>query len=229
MPIGGWRRSSDRRWGDWSHEFVAAEVGSLEGLASADRIELIPPVRQVCPHCGHDDPENLTWEVEGPGLWRYRCVDPSHGDPYDWLTTGKDALSGVGAGGDGLADQLGIYDDLLACFTPDGPLLEYGVVEYLYATENPAAYRDLVNRYSHTRRGPTKFSASAFIGAALGRLYREGLLRRVDFKATGSWRFNGRLTAQSLAGSNKDAVETWEQFAIGRGLDPNDWPVTLLG
>ena len=188
----------------------------------------MPPVHQVCPLCGHDDAEYLSWEVEGPGLWRYVCTDPSHSEPYAWLTTGKDALQG-GGGGDGLADQLGIYDDLLACFAFDGPLLEYGAVEYLYATQNPHPYQDLVSRYSHTRLGPTRFSASAFIGAALGRMYREGLLRRVDVKATGYWRFNGRLTAMSLAASQNDLVVTWEQFALERQLDPEDWPLALLG
>src|SRR5262245_25146624 len=92
------------------------------------------PHRQVCPLCALDDDDLVTWDVEGPGLWQFTCVNPAHGE-YSWLTTGRDALST--GGHEGLSEELGLYDDLLHCFAVGDPLLEYGIVEFRYATAYP--------------------------------------------------------------------------------------------
>lgn len=188
------------------------------------------PHRQVCPLCALDANDLVTWDVEGPGLWRFTCVacvNPAH-DDYSWLTTGRDALS-TGEH-DGLSAELGLYDDLLRCFTPGEALIEYGVVECRYATSNPAAYKHIVGLYSHTEFGkPIDYSASAFIAAAVGKLGREGLLVRHPCKATGFWKYNGTLHASGLApGPGDEPVLSWETFAESNGLDPRSWPVDLL-
>ncbi|MBN8785389.1 MAG: hypothetical protein J0G98_20185, partial [Terrimonas ferruginea] len=85
------------------------------------------PQRQVCPLCALDD-EFVSWEVEAPGLWRFTCTNPTHAEPYAWLTTGRDPIST--SGHEGLSVELGIYEDLLACFEPEERFVEYGVVEY---------------------------------------------------------------------------------------------------
>src|SRR3546814_1912982 len=73
------------------------------------------PMRQVCQTC-RDGDEFVDIEIEGPGLWRYSCSSPAHGDSsYFWLSTGRSPLDG--AGHDGLSEQLGIYDALLRCFS----------------------------------------------------------------------------------------------------------------
>src|SRR4051794_356918 len=97
------------------------------------------PARQVCPLCVLDDPDIVDWEPEAPGLWRYTCTN--HQPPYSWLTTGEGAFDDSGSGG--LADELGVYDDLLALFTEPGPYREWGIVEYQYALARPDVYRDL--------------------------------------------------------------------------------------
>ncbi|MGQ0831445.1 MAG: hypothetical protein ACT4OV_07185 [Microthrixaceae bacterium] len=191
------------------------------------------PMRQVCQTC-RDGDDFVTWEVEGPGLWRYSCASPVHGESgYSWLSTGRSPLDG--AGHDGLSEELGIYDALLRCLTPGETYIEYGIVEYRYAVANPGEYKHLVKLYDHTQaaldRGEgLEYSASAFIGGALGRLYhRDGLLTRVDTKATGFWSYNGTLHGWALKpGPDNDTVRTWADFAAKQGLKPKEWPKELL-
>jgi hypothetical protein len=185
------------------------------------------PQRQVCPTCTVDDDDLLAWEVEGPGLWRYTCSNNRPDHPFTWLTTGRDRLNE--SGHEGLSNELGIYDDLLSCFTAGDPWLEYGVVEYRYAKTNQQAYKHLVELYSHTELGPTRYSASAFIGAALGHLGREGLLVRRPCRATGFWSYNGTLNAWALPpGRGPDDETTWEAFAAGFPEGASSWPLDEL-
>jgi hypothetical protein len=186
------------------------------------------PQRQVCKLCALDDDEYVSWEVEAPGLWRYTCTNPSHREGYSWLTTGKDPLAG--AGHDGLSNDLGIYEDLLACFTIGERFVEYGVVEHRYAVANPGNYKHIVGLYSHTGFGDhVEYSASAFIGSALGKLGREGLLVRRPCRATGFWKYNGLLNAWALQpGPDGEEIVTWEAYAEGIGVDPGTWPRSLL-
>jgi hypothetical protein len=192
------------------------------------------PMRQVCQTCTDAD-EYVTWEIEGPGLFRYTCSGPSHGaDPYWWLSTGRSPLDG--AGHEGLSTELGIYDDLLRCFDPAEPYIEYGIVEYRYATANPVPYQRLVWTYDHVQAArdagrSIDYSASAFIGGALGRLFhRDALVTRVEGKATGFWSYNDRLHGWALRpGPDNNHVYSWQAFAIDNGLDPEVWPRHLLG
>lgn len=80
-----------------------------------------------------------------------------------------------------------------------GPYVEYGVVEHRYATAHPDNYKHLVGLYSHTGfKKPIEYSASAFIGSAIGKLGRDGLLVRVPCRATGCWNYNGMLHGWAL-------------------------------
>ncbi|MGZ4790362.1 MAG: hypothetical protein ACXWBO_00740 [Ilumatobacteraceae bacterium] len=124
-----------------------------------------------------------------------------------------------------MADELGVYDDLLALFTEPGPFLEWGIVEHLYAQRNPATYRELVDRYSHTAYGPTQYSASAFLGRAAGQLASDGHLMVRFENATGYWSYNGVISAFALPpGPDDAAITTWADFAIHEGFAPDDWP-----
>lgn len=191
------------------------------------------PMRQVCQICTDGD-EFVATEIEGPGLFRYTCASPVHGpDGYSWLSTGRGVLDG--AGHEGICAELGIDDDLLACFKPDEPFIEYGIVEYRYATANPDSYHHLVRLYSHVQDARNRgtaidTSASAIIGGALGRLdRRDGLLTRVEAKATGFWSYNGRLHGWARRpGPADQTVTTWVDFATANGLDPKVWPSELL-
>lgn len=181
--------------------------------------------RQVCIACSYSD--DVTGEIEASGLWRYTCTSDVHPEPYIWLNTNKGNLP---AGHDGLSEQLGIYDDLLGCFTAGEPFLEYGIVEHRYATNHPDKYKHLVSLYSHTRlQRPLDYSASAFIGAALGKLYRDGLLARRTAPTTGYWSYNGILHGWSRTPGPSDGAHlSWKDFAQANSVDPEDWPQSLL-
>lgn len=182
------------------------------------------PGPQVCPLCAL--PDYLTWEVEAPGLWRYTCGNPQCGG-YSWPTTGRDPLK-TGSY-DGIAADLGIKEDLLDVIGRESRWLEYGVVEYLYAVENPTHYRQLVQMFSHTAiERPIQNSASAFIGTCLGILEQEGRLAKRTCRATGYWSYNTTVTAWAPRGNSLDApIRAWAEFAIRQGLNPEEW--TLAG
>jgi hypothetical protein len=84
--------------------------------------------------------------------------------------------------------------------------------------------------YSHTGfKKPIEYSASAFIGSAIGKLGRDGLLVRVPYRATAFWNYNGMLHGWALTpGPGSEEVLTWKAYAQGLGLDPNEWPLELL-
>lgn len=179
------------------------------------------PGRQVCPLCALDDDDLISWEVDAPGLWRFRCTN--HNPPYEWVTAGTGAIDDSGR--DGITEELGVYEDMLALFTEPGPYLEWGIVEHRYALRRPDAYRELVDRYSHTAFGPTQYSASAFLGRAAGDLARRGELALKFVRATGYWSYNGTIAACALPpGPAGDEVTTWAEFATSLGFDPEDWP-----
>jgi hypothetical protein len=179
------------------------------------------PGRQVCPLCALDDPDLVSFAVEGPELWRFTCVN--HRPAYSWVTSGDSAVDEIG--GQGIAAELGVYDDLLSLFATPGPFQEWGIVEHRYAELRPTIYRDLVSRYSHTALGPTKYSTSAFLGQAAGTLARQEHLALRFVDATGYWSYNGRISAFTLSPAAPDAaLVSWAQFAREGGFSPLDWP-----
>jgi hypothetical protein len=181
------------------------------------------PDRQVCPLCAHDDADLVTWENEGPGVWRFTCQNAGGGHPYSWLATADAAVAGDGH--EGLAAELGIYDDLVALFAATDPFLEYGIIEHRFAAAHPETYQHLVNTYSHTVHGPTAYSASSFLGGALGQLARRGDLVKKACRATGYWAYNGSLQAYSLPPGPPDGqVQSWGGYAALEGFSPMEWP-----
>ena len=177
--------------------------------------------RQVCPICASD--EDYSVEVEGPGLWRLTCARARSDHPYSWVTTGQGALDHSGE--DGVAASLGLYDDLLAVISHTDPWLEYGIVEYRYALAVPDTYRHLVDQYGHVAIAPKRYTASAFIGAALGKLRRETDLAYKPCTATGRWSYNGQISAWATnPGPADPAILTWAAFAVSSGFDPETWP-----
>ncbi len=114
-----------------------------------------PPARQLCPLCGHDD-EVTTTRVGDE--WVVTCASKTH-PPMEWRP--KEQYQSTGTYRTGIGEDLGVYDDLLAC-VHDG-FAEYGVVEYRFAQYAPDTYRLLVDRYGHTALGPAGYSTSAFL------------------------------------------------------------------
>lgn len=181
------------------------------------------PLRQVCPLCASDD--LVTLRSDGPDLWVFVCTAEQSHHPYEWQPVGTPHFE---PGRVGIAEELGVYDDLLRCLEP-GECVEYGIVEHRFAGASPAAYRQLVERYGHVSVQPSKYTASAFLSHALSQLAREGLVELSWTKGTGYWTYLTRVSAWALVGTGADpAVSTlnWSDFAVDSGLDPDVWTAT---
>lgn len=175
----------------------------------------------LCPLCGHDNYLEVTADTgtELEIMCRHR------GEGREWTTRQRRHHAPLGPTRGGYGEQLGLYDDLQEILVVGEPYLEYGVVEHRYAEHNSAAYEELVGSYSHTAYGPTRYSASVFIGRALWTLQREGVLERISCPATGYWEYNHRLSAWAKPPVQPDAgVLSWADFAFSIGAHPKDWP-----
>jgi len=173
------------------------------------------PVTMVCPLCGHDD------EVErasvAPGVWRYTCSGGrSHSDPLVWE---RDAGGAELPEWGGITAELGLYDDLPTCLIAGEVFVEYGIVEHRYAELRPDVFRQLLERYGHTRIAPANFTTTAFIALALGRLADAGIVLQRPGPATGHWAYNGSMYYYGLPpGPAEEATLTWADFALSHGL-----------
>lgn len=182
-----------------------------------------PPSR-VCPLCASQDYFDTPAALPGGG-WQFVC----RGN-HDVYVFEVDPDNKVAAYPEGLAADLGLYDDLRALITDELRLVEYGVVEHLYGTAHRREYEQLVGIYSHTARPttpPRKYTASSFIAGALGRLYVLGELTGIFGQATGYWDYNSTISYWCPAGVEPTDELTWEVFAVEQQIDPESWP--LLG
>jgi hypothetical protein len=60
-----------------------------------------------------------------------------------------------------------------------------------YRRLRPTIYAELLSNYGHTSLGPKKYTTSAFIASALGRLSRHGEIELLGGRpATGFWSYN---------------------------------------
>lgn len=179
------------------------------------------PPSVVCPLCGTQD------DLEPPtalpdGAWQFVCN--GYHDPTPW-TFEVSADAKVATHHQGLATELGMWEDLPAVLVSEQPPAEYGVVEYRYALAHPSEYAELVKLYGHTADGPKKYTASAFIAKTLGQLATDGVLIHSAGPATGYWSYNGTISYWSPASVAAPSVAlTWHQFALAEGFDPMDWP-----
>ncbi len=177
-----------------------------------------PPAHQVCPLCGHDD---YVTRVVVDDEWIDSCSSTDHA-PIEWRP--KEQYAGPSSYRSGIGEDLGVYEDLLNCVT--GGFAEYGLIEYRFSQFAPKTYKILVDRYGHTVQGKRKYSASAFLGSALGQLWREELIEGLWGPATGYWNYNSKVGCYATAGTAESSeILSWEDFATGTlGVDPLDWP-----
>lgn len=177
---------------------------------------------EVCPRCAETD--DIERSTTPDAVTLLTCHNPRHA-PFTW----PEYVEPEGTQGrEGLGEELGIYEDLPATLRADEPVVEYGILEYRYALAHPSEYGQLIDRYSHTALGPTKYSASAFLARALGQLSREGTVVFRAVKATGRWSYNGDISGWCLPGTpaeSSDEILSWGDFAVSNGLDPESWPV----
>ena len=182
------------------------------------------PARQLCPRCSTED--RVSVETLGPMLWRYTCARScrQHAEAFSWDGKTPDGPIDVEQTYN-KAEDLGLPNDLLVCLNAGDPFVEYGVVEYTYATSvNPKVYADLVKDYVHTALAPKQYTASAFIASTLGRMQKEGSLAYRSGPATGFWAYNGVISYWSLLPTSDQEPRTFSEFAAGVGFDAQTWP-----
>lgn len=147
---------------------------------------------QVCPLHSLDEIEG-EWISDEIG-WQFTCRRQDHvrwQGPYTWFTAPSSPEVGEMSG---IAADLGLSQhipEVLASY--EGTWIEYGVLERAYAVSHPDDWTFLVERYGHTAIGAKRYTASAFLGGALGHLERGGYVAVHSGPATGRWTYN-RLT-----------------------------------
>lgn len=169
-------------------------------------------MRQVCPLCADD--EFVTSVPLGPGIFDYVCT-ATHlrtNGAFEWQGTAEAAL-GSDEAHEGLAVELEMKQQLLACLVAGEPWMEYGVIESRYAESNPADFARLLDVFGHRILGPVRnprFTASAYISMILGQLRGQGDLVSFTAKATGPWAYNGTLQYWAkVPGAPKSEVTTF--------------------
>jgi hypothetical protein len=126
---------------------------------------------------------------------------------------------------DGIAADIGLYDDLPSCLSV-GEWAETGVVEHRYGTIRPEQYEWMVKRWGHTAQGPRRYSVTSFIGSTLGTLSRVINVTYKRGRGTGFFSYNADIGMWTLKPVPADAREvTWAAFAAELGHDPGDWPL----
>lgn len=160
--------------------------------------------------------------LDGDGVtWRYTCQNVGC-NGREWTATTRAA-----ANREGEMAQLGLYDDLLACFDSNEHLwVEHGVVEHRFLLRSPATYFEvLLPRYGHTSLGPAKsMSTSLRIAMALSQLRHEGLLEYRTWKPTGFWAKNSTISYWAKPPAPPDDSRlTWAAYAESNGFDPRVW------
>lgn len=153
--------------------------------------------RQVCPFHADDDVVGSTASDGGLEFTCDRATGHPTPGPHTWLHVPEPERL---AGFSGFAAELRLDVELPAAIaTRSGEWLEFGVVEKIYAGANPADFALLVERYSHTAVAATRYSASTFLAAALGRLSRTGQVLYKAVPATGRWAYNSRISSWAVA------------------------------
>jgi hypothetical protein len=178
------------------------------------------PAHQVCPFCAVDDDVQL---LHIGDEWIFTCSNAGH-PRYEWRPTVAARRLTYRSG---IGEELGVYDALLAIVGDEW--LEYGVIEHLFSAVCRKEYDFLVQRYGHTAiaEGDLKYSASAFLGGALGQLYREGLVVSEFGPATGYWSYNGQVGWYAEASTTAARADgrSWKDYAeMELRSDPATWP-----
>ena len=149
------------------------------------------PVFQICPQ--HSD-EEVQGEPLDNDAWRFRCERRGHvrPGPIEWLHV--EPPPGLNEG-DGICAEYNLYSELkeaIASVASD-KWVEYGLIERAYAERRPDDFAALVARYGHTSIKGKRYTVSALLGGALGRLTSRGDVYFRWEPATQYWRYNSRI------------------------------------
>lgn len=176
----------------------------------------------LCVWCGTDEFADLD-----PATGVAVCHGPGHPTERMWepKEEAKKRASRANPLSDGIAAQLGLYDDLPKCLNP-GEWAETGVVEHRYGAEHPREYRWMVDRWGHVAQGPRKYSVTSFIGSTLGALSRATNVTYRQGRGSGFFDYNPTIGLWTLEPVPDDAtVMSWASFAESLGHNARDWPL----
>ena len=151
---------------------------------------------QVCPSCGID--EFVESIPLGPGFSEFTCGRvKSHpkGEAFVWQGTPTSVSEP--SDGQGPVPIEDVREGLLHCVYEGEPWVEYGIVEKRYAKTAAEDFERIREAYGHRILGPKinpHFTASAYIGRALGDLRETGQLAHMTGRATAEWSYNGTIS-----------------------------------
>ncbi|WP_344735561.1 hypothetical protein [Nocardioides fonticola] len=153
------------------------------------------PTRLVCPF--HTD-EDLAGTPTGDGVLAFTC-DRTNGHPapgpFSWLHDPVAAEGSNSSGFSGLAEELGLPQDLPVVLAGLGDgWFEYGLVERAYADAHPEEFAIMVEKWGHTAIASAKYTCSSYIAGVLGGLSRLGEIAYHDGRGTGRWSYNSSIS-----------------------------------
>lgn len=176
----------------------------------------------TCRWCGTD--EYVAWD---PANDVAICDGPAHEFQRMWEPANEPDVVRPDGLGNGIAAELGLYEDLPGCLRV-GEWAETGVVEHRYGAAHPREYAEMVGRWGHVCQGRRQYSVTTFIGSTLGALSRSSGVASKKGPGTGFFSYNAGLRYWTLKPVPPDAVDvSWAAFARTIGCHPDDWP--LLG
>lgn len=172
-----------------------------------------------CSTCGTDEYVDFD-ETTGVAL----CVGPGHPIERMWEPR-REVEKPVRGLADGIAAELGLYDDLLTCLR-HGEWAETGVIEHRYGTDHPSSYRWMVERWGHVAQSPRRYSVTSFIGSTLGALTRATDVSYREGRGTGFYDYNPTIGFWTLKPVPTDTVESaWATVAVELGHLSHCWPI----
>jgi hypothetical protein len=184
---------------------------------------------ECCPF--HSDEDRLA-RAQAEDGWHLTCPrtdgHPISGNTYTWLAAAPDSDASQGSG---LTAELGLFDELPAALGPyTGQWVEYGVLEAAYAMAQPKDFALLVERYGHTAVRAKRYTASAFLGRALGELMRAGSLTLRFAPATGRWAYNHEISWWSLPGETPcETPVSWKSLRRPMDYVPGNTEICPIG
>ena len=169
--------------------------------------------------CAHDD--TVIGFLNDDGEQVLYCEDCD----YSWTPTQRSKGRSNLVSRSGIGEEWGVYDALIACVDNSDQWLEYGIIEHRYKLAHPSTYAQMVQRWSHTKLGKTRYSASNFLGSCLGHLAREGAISTRRHRiTTGYWAYLSAVThVAGVPEPPADHFLSWHTYATQHALDPNDW------
>lgn len=183
-----------------------------------------------CKRCGESKDVEIRRFIDNSGKRKVAitCDIIVHAEPVTTVVEDPDTPdSSIGAGGDSLVHDLGLYSKLIDVIYGFKQPVEYGIVEHELAAAHPDVYKELWDRQGHATTHPdTSYTLSTYLSSLLGTLTREKSLEQSDTDATVPWSTSGNASAWSHPNRIDEPVLSWAEYAEEHDIDPESWPAT---